>query len=111
MPTFVHEMVHSGGETLTDQLSSAPPSIKRVGSKGKVKVAFKASDGTNTATVLAGGIEVVPSGSHASVQATTALEINALDFIYQVRAKPGAEIDATVVAASASTSVLAIITE
>ena len=111
MPTWVHEMVHSGGETLTDQLSSAPPSIKRVGARGKIKMAFMASDGTNTATVLAGGIEVIPAGSHATVQPVANLEVNALNFIYQVRARPGAEIDATVVAATASTSVLAIITE
>lgn len=111
MATYVHEMVHSGGETLTNQLDNT--AVARAGISGKIRAAFVGTDGTNTATLKGrtSGREVIPSGSHASVRgATTAVGPNASDFYYVGEVDPNEELDLEVIAATASTSVVAIIT-
>lgn len=102
--TYVHEMVHSGAETLNDQLTGT--AVASAGPRGKVQVAFIASDGTNTATLKGrrSGKEIIPSGSHACV----ATEIKGGHFIYVGAVAPMEELDLQVISATASTSVVCV---
>lgn len=107
--TYVHEMVHSGAETLTNQLNGS--AVQKAGESGLVSVAFVSSDGTNTATVRGkkSGRSIVPPGSHAcqNTLADWGRDLGQ-QFIYQGMLEPGEEIDAEVIAATASTSALAV---
>jgi len=107
--TYVHEMVHSGAETLTNQLNGT--AVQRAGENGIVRAAYVSSDGTSTATVRGkkSGRSVIPPGSHAA-QMTLADYGQSLgqQMIYEAILEPGEEIDAEVIAASASTSALVI---
>lgn len=107
--TYVHEMVHSGAETLTNQLNGT--AVQRAGENGWVRAAYVSSDGTSTATVRGKktGRSVIPPGSHAC-QMTLADEGQGIgnQFIYEAQLEPGEEIDAEIVAATASTSILVI---
>jgi hypothetical protein len=109
VPTYVHEMVHSGAETLSDQLAGT--AVGRAGRQGRVRAAFVATDGTNTATLKGreSGIEVMPRGTHGMVRgATTAIGPDASDFIYEGIVTPGEELELEVISATASTSVVAV---
>lgn len=112
MATYYHEMVHSGSETLSNQLSGT--AVATVGSNGTVRASFASSDATNTATlkVRDTGQEIIPSGSHPNVQAAANAQTqNAQDFVYQASGLPaGANLDLEVVAVSAGSSVVAVIT-
>lgn len=112
MATYYHEMVHSGAETLTNQLAGT--AVATVGSTGTVRASFAASDASNTATlkVRDTGQEIIPSGSHPNVQAAAnAQTMDAQDFVYQASGLPaGANLDLEVVAAAASSSTVAVIT-
>jgi hypothetical protein len=112
MATYFHEMVHSGAETLTNQLAGT--AVSNVGSNGTVTATFGSSEGSNTATlkVRDTGQEIIPSGSHPNVQASAnAISQDAQDFVFQASGLPvGAALDLEVVAASASTTVVGVIT-
>ena len=112
MATYYHEMVHSGAETLTNQLQGT--AVYTVGASGTVRASFASSDATNVATlkVRDSGQEIIPSGSHPNVQAAANAQTqNAQDFVYQASGlQPGANLDLEVVAASAGSSVVAVIT-
>jgi len=112
MPTYVHEMVHSGAETLNDQLAGT--AVAFAGPSGRVRAAFVSSDGTNTATLKGreSGKEVIPATSHAS-QNTLADWGRDMgqQFIYEAYVNPNEALDAQVVAATASTSALGVRTE
>lgn len=58
--TYAHEMVHSGAETLTDQLAGT--AVAFAGQTGVVRASFASSDGTNTATLKGreSGLEIIP---------------------------------------------------
>lgn len=107
--TYIHEMVHSGAETLTNQLNGT--AVQRAGESGIVSAAFVSSDGTNTATVRGKktGRSVIPPGSHAcqNTLADWGRDIGQ-QFVYTALLEPGEEIDAEVIAVGASTSALAI---
>lgn len=107
--TYVHEMVHSGAETLNDQLAGT--AVAFAGPTGIVRAAYAGSDGTSTATLKGreSGLEIIPSGSHA-LQRTLADygDTLARGFIYMGRVKPNEALDLQVVAATASTSAVAV---
>lgn len=107
--TYVHEMVHAGAETLTNQLNGT--AVQQAGPTGLVRAAFVSSDGTNTATVRGkkSGKSIIPPGSHA-LQNTLADWGRDLgqQYIYEGFLEVGEEIDAEVVAIGASTSALSI---
>lgn len=109
MTTYNHEMVHTGAETLTNQLNGT--AVQQVGRGRRVAAAFVSSDGTNTATVRGkkSGINVIPPGSHAC-QMTLADMGQGIgqQYLYEALLEEGEEIDAEVVAATASTSLLSI---
>lgn len=109
MATYVHEMVHSGAETLNDQLAGT--AVAFAGPTGVVEAAYAGSDGTSTATLKGreSGLEVIPSGSHA-LQRTLADYGDTLGqgFFYAAKVKPGEPLDLQVVAATASTSAVAV---
>lgn len=107
--TYVHEMVHAGAETLTNQLNGT--AVQRAGETGWVRAAFVSSDGTNTATVRGkkSGRSVIPPGSHAGQKTLADWGVQlGQEFIYEAQLEPNEEIDAEVVAIGASTSALAI---
>lgn len=112
MPTYVHEMVHSGAETLNDQLSGT--AVTFAGPSGRVRAAYVSSDGTSTCTLKGreSGKEVIPATSHAA-QNTLADWGRSLgeQFIYEAFVNPGEPLDLQVVAISASTSAVAVRTE
>src|SRR5688500_2817179 len=102
-------MVHSGAETINDQLAGT--AVAFAGQTGIVRASFAASDGTNTATLKGreSGLEVIPSGSHAAQRTLADVgDTMAKAFYYQGRVKPGEPLDLQVVAATASTSVVAV---
>ena len=107
--TYVHEMVHAGAETLNDQLSGT--AVAFAGPTGVVRASFAASDGTNTATLKGreSGLEVIPSGSHAAQRTLADVgDTMVRGFIYTGRVRPNEPLDLQVVAAAASTSVVAV---
>jgi len=107
--TYVHEMVHTGAETLSNQLNGT--AVQRAGDSGWVRAAYVSSDGTSTATVRGKktGRSVIPPGSHALQKTLADWGFNAgQDMIYEALLEPGEEIDAEVIAATASTSALII---
>lgn len=111
MRTFVHEIVHSGAETVVDQLNGTP--VARVGGSGKVRAAFKATDGTNTASLVgrSSGKIVIAPGSHAGAEVIAELKAQKEDFIYETSGlEIGEELDLEVVAASASSTLVAVST-
>lgn len=107
--TYNHEMVHAGAETLTNQLNGT--AVQQAGKGRRVVAAFVSSDGTNTATVRGkkNGTTIIPPGSHAC-QMTLADMGQGLgqQYLYEGILEEGEEIDAEVVAATASTSLLSI---
>lgn len=107
--TYVHEMVHTGAETLSNQLNGT--AVQRAGESGVVRAAYVSSDGTSTATVRGKktGRSVIPPGSHAcqNTLADWGRDMGQ-QFIYEALLEPGEEIDAEIVAATASTSALVI---
>lgn len=111
MPTYVHEMVHSGAETLNDQLAGT--AVAFAGSSGRVRAAFRSSDGTNTATLKgrSSGKEIIPSGSHAAQLTLADYGIDSQDFIYDGLVTPNEALDLQVIALSASTSAVAVRTD
>lgn len=112
MATYYHQMVHSGSETLTNQLAGT--AVATVGSSGSVRASFGSSIAINTATlkVRDTGQEIIPSGSHPNVQAAAnGQTMDAQDFVYQASGLPaGANLDLEVVATGASSSVVSVIT-
>lgn len=112
MPTYVHEMVHTGAETLNDQLAGT--AVAFAGPSGRVRAAYVASDGTNTATLKGreSGKEIIPATSHAA-QNTLADWGRSLgeQFIYEGYVTPGEPLDLQVVAITASTGAVAVRTE
>lgn len=103
--TYVHEMVHSGAETLSNQLANSP--VAKAGPSGQVKMAFVATDGTNTgfARGRKSGRIVIPEGSHAVPTGTADnMQLDSRHVIYSGSLLPDEEIDLEVVAATASTS-------
>lgn len=112
MPTYVHEMVHSGAETLNDQLAGT--AVATAGRNGHVRAAYFGSDGTSTATLKGrfSGKEIIPSGSHACQMTLADMGQGvANQFIYEGFVNPGEELDLQVVAATASTSAVAVRTD
>lgn len=107
--TYVHEMVHTGAETLNDQLAGT--AVAFAGKTGRVRAAYGSSDGTSTATLKGreSGLEIIPATSHA-LQRTLADYGDTVSrgFIYEGQVKPGEALDLQVVAASASTSAVAV---
>lgn len=112
MPTYVHEMIHTGAETLNDQLVGT--AVAFAGPTGRVRAAYVSSDGTSTATLKGreSGKEVIPATSHA-LQNTLADWGRAAgeQFIYEGFVNPGEPLDLQVVAATASTSAVIVRTE
>lgn len=112
MATYNHEMVHTGAETLTDQLAGS--AVKAAGKTGYVRAAYVSSDGTSTATLKGRrtGKEIIPAGSHA-LQRTLADYSGQLveAFIYEGFVDPWEELDLTVTAATASTSAVCVRTD
>lgn len=109
MATYNHEMVHTGAETLNDQLSGTAAAV--AGRTGRVRAAFVSSDGTNTATLKGRktGREIIPSGSHACQMTLADMGQGiAQQYIYDGVLDPGEEIDLQVVAATASTSLVSV---
>lgn len=112
MATYNHEMVHSGAETLNDQLSGTAVAI--AGKSGLVRAAFVSSDGTNTATLKgrASGKEIIPGGSHAAQMTLADMGQGLIaQYIYEGFVNPGEELDLQVIAAAASTSLVSVRTE
>lgn len=107
--TYVHEMIHSGAETLSNQLNGT--AVQQAGPTGLVRAAYVSSDGTSTATVRGkkSGKSIIPPGSHAC-QNTLADWGRSMgeQFLYEGFLESGEEIDAEVVAATASTSALVV---
>lgn len=107
--TYVHEMVHTGAETLNDQLAGT--AVAFAGRSGLVRATYAGSDGTSTATLKGrtSGKEIIPAGSHA-LQRTLADygDTLARGWLYEGRVNPGEPLDLQVVAATASTSAVAV---
>lgn len=109
MATYNHEMVHSGAETLNDQLSGTAVAV--AGRTGRVWAAFTSSDGTNTATLKGRktGREIIPSGSHACQMTLADMGQGILQqYIYEGVVEAGEELELQVVAATASTSLVSV---
>jgi len=112
LPTYVHEMVHAGGETLNDQLAGT--AVAFAGPSGRVRAAYVSSDGTSTATLKGreSGKEVIPATSHAAQRAIADWGTSLGEqFIYEGYVNPGEPLDLQVVAITASTSAVAVRTE
>lgn len=107
--TYVHEMVHTGAETLGNQLNGT--AVQQAGPTGLVRAGYVSSDGTSTATLRGkkSGKSIIPPGSHA-LQNTLADWGRSIgeQMIYEGFLEPGEEIDAEIVAATASTSALVV---
>lgn len=109
MPLFFHEMVHSGAETLSNQLSGTP--VAQAGPSGVVKACFGASEGGNTAKLVGrvSGRVVIPGGSHpARQESANSLDFDSQDFIFSGSVNPNEELDLEVISAAASTTVIGI---
>lgn len=102
---YLHEVV-AGASTITDTLQGTP--AENAGPRGRVKVAYTSTDQTNTAHVRAGGVDIVPAGSHASSTSNT---ITTTSFIYNVLVPPGSRILADLVHTGSDTTMLAVHTE
>lgn len=105
-------MVHTGAETLNDQLSGT--AVAFAGPQGRVRAAYVSSDGTSTATLKGreSGKEVIPATSHAAQKAIAGWgDSIGEQFIYEGFVNPGEPLDLQVVAATASTSAVAVRTE
>lgn len=103
--TYVHEMVHSGAETLSNQLANSP--VSKAGPSGQVKAAFVATDGTNTGFMRGrkSGRIIIPEGSHALPTGTAdSMQLDSRHVIYAGTLLAEEEIDLEIVAAAASTS-------
>lgn len=104
MPTYVQVIVHSGGETVSDQLNAT--AVHQVGPSGKVWASFAAAKGEDTATLRGRttGIEVIPAGSSPNILAAADLQKHSLpDLVfYAENLLPGEELELEVVAAAAS---------
>lgn len=109
MPTYVHTVAHSGGETLTDQLANTV--VGSVGPSGRVQAGFASAKGEDTFELrLEDGTIIVPAGCHANVLAAADLmSIGSNEFVHDVRALPvGEKMLLTIVAAGASETMSAI---
>lgn len=112
MAAYNHEIVHSGAETVNDQLSGTAVAV--AGRTGRVRAAFVSSDGTNTATLKgrSSGKEIIPSGSHACQMTLADMgQGMAQQYIYDGLVNPGEELDLQVVAIGASTSLVSVRTD
>lgn len=112
MATYVHEMVHSGAETLNDQLAGT--AVAFAGRSGRVRAAYVSSDGTSTATLKGreSGKEIIPATSHAAQVAIAGWGDQLVNqFIYDGQVNPGEPLDLQVVAISASTSAVCVRTD
>lgn len=110
MPTFIHDRISSGAETVTDQLAGT--AVAFAGRSGRVRAAAVCTIGTTT-VLLKGrlsGIEIIPSGSSAAMKGTNAL-IDVDDFIYDGVIQPGEPIELTIVAAAGCTTFVGVRTE
>lgn len=105
-------MVHTGAETLNDQLAGS--AVAFAGRSGRIRAAYFGSDGTSTATLKGrnSGKEIIPTGSHCC-QMTLADYGQGLvnQFIYEGFVDPGEPLELQVVAATASTSAVAVRTD
>lgn len=107
--TYNHEMVHTGAETLTNQLNGT--AVSKAGRSGRVRAAFTSSDGTNTATLVGrkSGKQIIPPGSHAAQMTLADMGQGlAQQYIYEGLVEPDEELDLEVVAAGASTSLVSV---
>lgn len=107
--TYNHEIVHTGAETVTNQLNGT--AVQQAGKGRRVAAAFVSSDGTNTATLRSKrtGTYVIPAGSHAC-QMTLADMGQGLgqQYIYEAIIEADDELDLEVIAAGASTSLVSV---
>jgi len=109
MATYVATIVHSGAETVNDQLSGT--AVARVGPSGRVQAAFGCSKAETTARLYtAEGIDIIPDGSHPNIMgAADTYRISGNDFIYDVSGlPPGTHLLLELVAAAASESTVAV---
>lgn len=109
MPTYVHDRIATGAETVTDQLAGT--AVGFAGPSGHVSAAAVSTLATTT-FLLKGrksGKEIIPNGSSGSVSgALTALSIQAIDFIYEGDVDPMEPLELTIVSVAANTSLVGI---
>lgn len=107
--TYIHEMVHGGAETLSNQLNGT--AVQKVGESGRVAAAYVSSDGTSTATLRGkkSGRSVIPPGSHAcqNTLADWGRDVGQ-QVVYEAILEPNEELDLEVIAATASTSAVLV---
>jgi len=110
MPTFVQVIVHSGGETVTDQLTGTAVHI--VGASGRVWASFASAKGEDTATLRGrtSGIEVIPAGSSPNILAAADAQVHDLTrmVFFAENMLPGEELELEVIAAAASETSFAV---
>jgi len=109
LTTYIHEMVHTGAETLTNQLNGT--AVQKAGKSGLVRAAYVSSDGTSTATMRGkkSGRSVIPPGSHACQVAIASWgQSIGEQVVYEAQLEPDEEIDLEVIAATASTSAVLV---
>lgn len=107
--TYVKGFTHSGAETLTNQLNGT--AVQKAGSSGLVRASFVSTLFSTTATLRGkkSGKSIIPPGSNAGPKALTDQgDGMGQQFIYEGFVEPDEELDLTVVAAAAATSLVAV---
>jgi len=110
LKTFIKVMVHSGAETLTDQLSGTP--VSTVGNLGRVQAVLCCSDELTVATLKGrqSGIEVIPDGSGPNLAgAADGQEFGNGHFVFDASGlTPGEDLDFDITTLAASSSKLGV---
>lgn len=107
--TFVKGFTHSGAETLTNQLNGT--AVQKAGATGLVRASFVSTLFTTNATLRGkkSGKSIIPPGSAAGPKALTDQgDAMGQQFIYEGFVEPDEELDLTVVAAAAATTLVAV---
>lgn len=110
MPTYVHDRVSSGAETVVDQLAGT--AVAFAGKTGRVRAAAVSTVATTTIRLYGrtSGIEIIPNGSSAQMKGTN-VGLDVDDFMYDGTLQPGEPIELTIVAAAASTAMVGVRTD
>lgn len=110
MGTYVHQIAHSGAETVADQLNGTP--VAQVGISGRVWAAFYQSKAETTGTLRGrtSGIEIIPAGSHPNHVGAADLNVLGIDSMvfYGENLIPGEDLELEIITAAASETMLMV---
>jgi hypothetical protein len=112
MPTFVKARIAAGAETVTDQLAGT--AVAFAGPSGRVRAGALSVLSTTTLTLKGrnSGKEICPKGTTAVASALTAIGDKIGDvMIYEGFVTPGEPLELEIVAAAATTTLVAVRTD